>query len=70
MRYLCNLLYFSIILDVRSFPSYAPDYVHVYNITKQSWRVGIVLVGVGMPAILARCLLQGVPPTERPHIPK
>ena len=24
MRYLCNLLYFSIILDVRSFPSCAP----------------------------------------------
>ena len=25
MRYLCNLLYFSIILDVHSFPSYAPN---------------------------------------------
>ena len=25
MRYLCNLFYFSIILDVRSFSSYAPD---------------------------------------------
>ena len=24
MRYLCNLLYFLIILDIRSFPSYAP----------------------------------------------
>ena len=30
MRYLCNLLYFSIILDVRSFPLYAPEYIHVH----------------------------------------
>ena len=27
MRYLCNLLYFSIILDVRSFPSYVPGII-------------------------------------------
>ena len=29
-----------------------------------SWKVHIVLVGVGMLVILARSMLQGVPPTE------